>query len=375
MRIGIDARMYISGKTGIGTYIKNLTDNIFAVDQDNEYILFLLEPQYSIYIPPFENVKKKIIKSSWYSWKEQFVLPWQMLKEKVDLMHFPHFNTPVLYRDKNILTIHDITPKFFPGHKMNSLIRRAGFNLVFNQSLSKADKIITVSNHTKNDLIKYFKTPEEKIKVIYEGISKDFTNITEEEKKNSIIKNKYGIIKPYLLYVGVWRNHKNVVNLIKAFSILINKYKLDLQLVIGGEEDPYYPEVRRVWQKLGLEKRLVIPGLIAQKELPFFYNLASVFVFPSFYEGFGLVGLEAMSCGVPVASSKNGSLPEVLGNAANFFNPSDPEDMAEKIKSILENSELRNQLIERGFKQVQKYSWRKCAEKTLEIYQEIIIKY
>lgn len=371
MRIGIDARMYISGKTGIGTYIKNMTDNIFALDKENEYVLFLLEPQYSKYQPKSLNVKKVLVGSHWYSWKEQFVFPWQLYKERVDLMHFPHFNTPILYRDKNILTIHDVTPKFFPGHKMNSMARRAGFDAVFSQSLIKSDKIIAVSEKTKNDLIEYFSVDENKIKVIYEGISGDFRIIEKEELCHKSIRSKYGIAKPFLLYVGVWRNHKNVVNLIKAFDVLIHKYKLDLQLVIGGEEDPYYPEVRRTWRSLDLDEHIVTPGLIPQEELPYFYNESSVFVFPSFYEGFGLVGLEAMLCGAPVAASDRGSLPEVLGEGAIYFDPSNFDEMAEKIKMILDDKALKDRLVKNGFQQIKKYSWKKCAEETLSLYKEV----
>lgn len=371
MRIGIDGRMFISGKTGIGTYIKNLTDNIFDIDKNNEYIIFLLDPQYSNYEIKFPNVRKKLAASSWYSWKEQLTLPFDFWQENLDLMHFPHFNTPILYRSKNIATIHDIIPKFFPGHKMNSFIRRKCFDLTFSQTLKKADKIIAVSERTKSDLANYFSVNKDKINVIYEGVDSDFRVIRKEDLEKNDIRKKYNINKPYILYVGVWRNHKNVVKLLKAFDLLVNKYKFDLQLVIGGEEDPYYPEVRETWKELNLQNRVVAPGLIPQKELPYFYNLAECFVFPSLYEGFGLVGLEAMACGAPVASSNRGSLLEVLGSAANFFDPMSCEDMAEKIKEILENDVLKKNLIQRGFEQVKKYNWKKCAQETLKVYKEV----
>ena len=174
----------------------------------------------------------------------------------------------------------------------------------------------------------------------------------------------------------MWRNHKNLVGLIKAFSILKNKHKLNYQLVLGGKEDPYYPEVRKTWEKLRLEKDIIRTGFIDQKDLPLFYNAAELFVIPSFYEGFGLIGLESMACGTPVISSNITSLPEILGDAAIYFNPNNPEEMAEKMKLVLTDKKLYNEMREKGSKQIKKYSWEKMGEETMEIYGKILnIKY
>ena len=369
MKIGIDARMYGRQQTGIGTYIKCLTDYLFKIDDKNEYVLFLLEPEFSRFKPPTPRVKKQKVTSHWYSWREQLKFPLELSKVKVDLMHFPHFNSPIFYPQKSIVTIHDITPRFFPGHKMGSLIRRTGFRIVFNSTVKKARLIITPSQATKGDLIKYFKVPAKKIRVIYEGTEPDF-RVIKNHGKIEKLKEKYGLAKPFILYVGVWRNHKNIVGLIKAFDILLKKYKGDYQLVIAGKEDSYYPEIKKIHQQLGLKDRIIYPGFVPDKELPLIYNAASLFALPSFYEGFGLVALEAMACGTPVVSSKTASLPEVLGSAAIFFDPKNPEEMAEVLARVLKDNNLQKDLIIKGLERAEKYSWSQMAKETLKIYEE-----
>jgi glycosyltransferase involved in cell wall biosynthesis len=369
--IGIDARMYGYAQTGIGNYIRHLLEYIFKFDTENNYVVFLLPEEYDNFELPNKRIRKAKVSAKWYSWKEQLFLPFYLYKENLDLMHFTHFNSPILYFKKSIVTIHDITPYFFPGHKMKSLVRRIGFRTVFFSSVKKASKVIAVSKNTKNDIINHFRINENKINVVYEGVDEQFRVINKKEESGQIRK-KYNITKPFIFYTGVWRNHKNLVGLIKAFGILKNKHKLECQLVLGGKEDSYYPEARKTWEKLGLEKDVIRTGFINQKELPLFYNAAAIFVIPSFYEGFGLIGLEAMACGTPVVSSNTTSLPEILGQAAVYFNPENCEEMAEKIKLVLNDEKLYNELREKGFQQIEKYSWEKMGKETLEIYKKIL---
>ncbi len=369
--IGIDARMYGYAQTGIGNYIRHLLEYIFKQDKKNNYVIFLMPEEYDNFILPDERIRKVKVPAKWYSWKEQLLFPFQLYKEKLDLTHFTHFNSPILYFKKSIVTIHDITPFFFPGHKMKSLIRKIGFRTVFFSSVKKASKVIAVSQNTKNDIVKHFKIKENKIKVIYEGADEQF-KITPQPPLSGGLMKKYNIIKPFIFYTGVWRNHKNLVGLIKAFNIIKNKHKLDYQLVLGGKEDLYYPETRKTWEELGLENEIIRTGFIDQSELVLFYNAAAIFVIPSFYEGFGLIGLEAMACGTPVVSSNTTSLPEVLGGAAIYFDPKNPEEMAEKIKLVLTDKKLYNELVEKGFKQVKKYSWEKMGGETMEMYGRIL---
>ncbi|MEA1937158.1 MAG: glycosyltransferase family 1 protein [Patescibacteria group bacterium] len=406
--IAIDARMYGATQTGIGNYIYHLMKYLFEIDKKNNYLVFLLPEEYDKFELPNERVKKVKVTAKWYGWKEQIIFPLKILKHKINLIHFPHFNSPILYhwiapflKIKTITTIHDLTPYYFPGHKMNSWLRRKSFKLVFSTAVKKSSRVIAVSEYTKKDMIKIFLAGascivetdcdpslqyknQNKIQVIYEGVDEQFQIIKSYDKINAetqlavetrliaSLRKKYKITKPFIFYTGVWRNHKNLVGLIKAFDLIVNKYKINYQLVLGGKEDAYYPEVRQTWEKLNLGNQIIRMGFIDQKELPLLYNAADAFVIPSFREGFGLIGLEAMACGTPVVSSGRTSLPEILGEAAIYFNPDNYEEMAEKIAQVIQDENLKNNLIQKGLQQVEKYNWKKMAEETLEIYEEVM---
>ncbi len=371
MRIGIDARMYgPKATTGIGNYIKNLLDNIFLIDKNNEYVLFMKEPSFSQFNPPNQRVKKIKVDFPWYSFSEQIKFPKILLKYKLDLVHFPQFNIPIFYPKKFVVSIHDITPKFFPGPNVKkSLIRKFGYQVVFNSAIKKSAKIITVSNHTKSQLIQHFNAPRKKIEVTYLGFDKKF----QPARNDSIseLKNKYGITKPFIFYVGVWRDHKNLPNLISAFDILKNRYQLDIQLVLGGTPDNRYLEITEAIKKSQNNSDIIMPGFIEDENLPIFYSGAKIFVLPSFCEGFGLVAIESLACGTPVAASESTSIPEILSDSAIYFRPNDPKDIAEKINLILTDEKLYKTLKTNGLSQIQRYSWQDCAKKTLMIYQSV----
>jgi glycosyltransferase involved in cell wall biosynthesis len=371
MRIGIDARMYGKAQSGIGNYIKQLTANIFQLDQENDYFLFLLEPTFSQYQIPHDKIHKIKVTSPWYSYSEQTKFLGEINRFKLDLMHFTHFNAPIFYNKKRLTTIHDITPKFFPGHKQKLWWHKKAYDLTIKTSLKKSAKIITISNSTKEDLTKYFHVPAEKIAVVYLGIESAF-KIIENYAKIKELKNRYNLTKPFLFFISAWRNHKNFEGLIKAFEILKKQGDFDYQLVLGGQEDPYYPNIKETINKSFFKNDIISPGFIADEELPLFYNAAKIFVIPSYYEGFGLTGLEAMACSAPVVAAKNTSLPEILGPAALYFDPYNIEEMAQTIKKVLTSPELKNQMRQNGLAQIKKYSWQTCAQKTLEIYNHIL---
>lgn len=381
MKIGIDARMYGKEQTGIGLYIKNLIENIAKIDAKNQYVLFLRKEHFNSVDIPAKNFKKILADSKWYSFSEQTKFLFQLLKENLDVVHFPSFNAPVFYFKKRITTIHDLTPKYFPGHKMDSLLRKAAFSLVLKRSVFASEKIIAVSNYTKDEILKHYNVSPEKIEVIYQGIphrlrpaeafseggQKENAQISKEQ-----FLEKYKLSKPYIFYTGVWRYHKNIVGLIQAFDILKNKHKKDILLVLGGREDSFYPEVRCEWEKLDASRDIIRPGFIEDEEMGLFLENAQCFVLPSFIEGFGFGPLESLAFGTPTAVSDIPATREALGEAGLYFDPKNPEDMAEKINLVLEDEKLREELVLRGKEMIKKYDWLTCAGKTLDIYRSMI---
>lgn len=371
MVIGIDARMYGYAQTGIGNYIRELIENILASDSVNEYIIFLREPEFSSFIVNHPRVRKIKVRSKWYTLSEQIIFPLHLRRFKIDLMHFPHFNAPILYRRKYILTIHDLTQKYFPISGIFSALRQKTYEIVMKHNLLKASSVICVSNYTKGDLIDNFPSfNSNKIKVIYEGLNQKFCHLASTATF-SALSQKHKIQKPYLLYVGVLREHKNIIGLIKAFYLILKKYNPNLQLVITGNPDPHYPAIHKTINNLRLKNKIIQTGFIQDPiALSSLYQSAELLVLPSFREGFGFTPLEAMVCGIPVAVSNTTSLPEICGNAALYFNPYDIKDIAEKIYQLLSDQNLKQNLIQAGFEMVKHFSWKNCAAETLKIYQQ-----
>ena len=385
-RIGIDARMYGPKQTGIGTYIQYLIGNLAKIDKDNQFFLFLLPKTFSEMRNVPNNFHKVKVRSHWYSFSEQIVFLKDILRYKLDLMHFTHFNLPIFYPRKFVVTIHDITPRFFPGHKMGkSWHRRRAYNLIMKYGTKRARAIITPSLKTKKDLVNFYKIEEDKIRVIYEGIKnknplderKEFLANYSQRKEIALkkLKLKFNIKnleKPFIFYVGVWRDHKNLVNLIRALNILVNKYHFKGQLVLGGREDKHYPEAKREWEKLGLENKIIRPGFLTGEKLTLFYQAADIFVLPSFYEGFGLVTLEALNNGTAVVCSAIEPLKEILQDAALYFNPHDPVDMAQVIWSLLESKQKQKELLSKAQPLLEKYSWERMVKETHKVYLEAL---
>jgi len=254
---------------------------------------------------------------------------------------------------------------------MKSKFRKWGYDKVFRSTVSKASKIIAVSNNTKNEIVKTFCVPENKIKVIYEGVDERL-KIIENDAIIKEVKQHYGITKPFIFYVGVWRNHKNLEGLISAFEKLKIDHKIPHQLVLGGQEDPHYPNIRETINKSSVKTDIITPGFISDEDLPKLYNACEVFVVPSFIEGFGLIGIEAQKCGAPVISTNTSSMPEVLQDAAIYFNPYNIDEMATRISQVLHNQDLRKNLREKGRENVNRFSWHACAKQTIKLYADAL---
>jgi glycosyltransferase involved in cell wall biosynthesis len=357
--------------TGIGRYVTELVNRFIALNQalktPHDFVLFLNKPQFAEFALTDPHVKKVLVSAPHYSFSEQFSFFWKLHKERLDIVHFPHFNVPVLYRRPFVVTVHDLTLSFFPGKKMTKWYHRLGYEFIIKHAILKAKKIIAVSENTKKDILKNFDVPDHKIKVIYNGISENFHMLKNPSVCDATLY-KYEIKKQFLLYTGVWRDHKNLPNLLRAFSILRNEKNLDFQLVIPGKPDPVYDEVIKIVKELNLQDDVVFTGMVPEIELNHLYNAAFIYVFPSLYEGFGLPPLESMKCGTPVAASNLASIPEVCGDEnAMYFDPCDPKDMAEKIELLASDTILQADLIEKGMQHTTKFSWEKSAKTTFEI--------
>jgi glycosyltransferase involved in cell wall biosynthesis len=368
MRIGIDARFFGPTAKGLGRYVEKLVENLETIDQGskNEYIIFLRKENWDAYHPKNLNFKKVLANYPWYSLTEQIMMPIVIWQNKIDLMHFPHFNIPIFCPTKFIVTIHDLIALEFSRNKKTTTLAPLLYKikcfcllLILKIGLWRAKKIITVSKCIKNKIVNYFKISPEKIIVVYEGC--DFG--PKDYLKKDLL-SKLGIVKPYLLYVGNAYPHKNLENLIEV----VGKLNLDCQLVLVGRKDFFYNRLEKEIANRDIAKKIIFAGQVSDEELTILYQNARVYVFPSLSEGFGLPGLEAMSCGLPVVASNSSCLPEIYGSAAVYFNPKNILDMKEKIEEVFTQEEIRQKLIKLGYEQVKKYSWKKCAEATLNVY-------
>ncbi len=370
MKIIIDARMYGLENAGIGRYLINLIDEIEKADSKNTYLLLLRKKYFDSLNFGNKNFQKVLADYQHYSLKEQVLLPLQLIKLKGDLVHFPHFNVPLFWFGKYVVTIHDLikhesrgvaTTTRFP---MVYWLKFIVYRLVTWITIKKAFKIITPSYFWKKELVKRYGLAENKISVTYEGVADGLLSQKANINPQKILA-KYNIQKPFVIYTGSLYPHKNVERLVKAMA-LINQ---DLKLVIVCARNIFYQRFLQKIKELKAEKFVNLVGFVPDEELATIYKQAQALVFPSFWEGFGLPGLEAMGSGLPVIAAKASCLPEIYGQAALYFNPLDERELAEKIQRIRTDKKLREDLIQKGFDQVKKYSWGKMAKETLEIYE------
>jgi len=351
-------------QTGVGRYTRNIVLNLQKIDQKNHYVLFVRAEDFENLKSQIKNSKWKIIKTDikWHSLSEQLKFPQVIKKEKLDLMHFPYFSVPIFYNKPHVVTIHDLIINHFSTGKASTLIypaylvKRAAYKFIIERAAKKAQKIITPSNATKQEIIDHLKIAENKIDVIYEA--------AEISNQKSVVGNqKYG---KYFLYVGNAYPHKNLDRLVQAFKNLAGGSAGNLKLILVGEKDYFY-------QRLEAENQsdnIIFYGKVSDKELAGLYANAIALVAPSLMEGFGLPVLEAMSLNCLVVASDIPAFKEIAGENAIYFNPQDENDIYLKLKDVLENVEKYKQAkIEAAFKRSQQFSWKKAAAQTLNIYE------
>lgn len=376
MRIGIDARFYGPEGTGIGRYVEKLLENLEILDQKNDYFVFLRKANFFLYNPKNPLFQKIKADARWYSVKEQIIMPAALSGKKLDLVHFPHFNIPLLYSGKFVVTIHDLTISDFSSKDSSTskaplrLTKQAMYNLTIRAAVKRAEKIFTPSNFVKKEIVKKLNIKSEKIIVTYESAEDFSLGKKFSEGKIKEVFAKYSIREPFIVYVGTAYPHKNIGRLLEGFQ----KTQSEIKLVFVSEFNPFTEKVRNKVREMGLAERFVATGSIPDKDLGVLLQKAICLVQPSLSEGFGLPGLEAMESLCPVVCSEKSSLPEIYGESALYFNPMDIEDIAEKIDKIYSSKELRNKLKSLGKEQAKKYSWKVMAQKTLQTYEEVYEK-
>lgn len=375
---------------GIGRYIELLTQELFELDHENEYVVFLREPAFSVYRKTrLKNVRAVLAPERWYSVSEQVTWPLRIARERLGLLFVPQFNVPLLVPCPFVVTVHDVTQLHDPGAlQRRSRLHRAAFKLIYRQAVERARAVIAVSHYTASEVMQHFSPDPDRLNVIYEGpglLPQDMehgtwnTNSTTQDS-GSLIQDPR--LRPasdgqagsmihgrYLLAVGVWRPHKNFVGLLEAFKKLRERHETfsDINLVLVGEEDPRYPEVRAAMTRLSLLDSVFATGVVSDVVLDRYYRRARGVVVPSFFEGFGFVGLEALKRNVPVAASNAAALPEILGDAALYFDPADTDDLAQVLARLLGDEAERRRILNAAPKILARYSWKVAATQTLSV--------
>lgn len=371
MRICIDGRLI--NESGIGRYIRNLLANLSKIDKKNEYFILLKKKDLEKYNWG-ENFKNIEADFGWYSATEQIKLPQILKKLNLDLTHFPHFNVPVFYKGKFIVTIHDLIHQHFAMKRATTLdpvtyrIKQFGYRKVFNYAVKKSQRIIVPSDFVKTQLKSEWEINGGKVLVTHEGVDEKIIAIKNKQKKNLQLKilEKIGVKKPYIFYVGNAHPHKNVEGLIKSFRI-VKQTRKDLHLVLAGGDHYFWKKIKAEFN----DPDILYPGYVTDDSLVTLFSNAEAFIMPSFEEGFGIPVLESFALNCPVICSDVGALKEVGGDSALYFNPKSPEDIAEKITKLLNNEDFKKKLIQKGEKRFKDFSWKKLAQETLDIYQSI----
>lgn len=401
MRIGVDIRVLVKeARSGVEEYTASLLKEMIRSNKDDEFVLFFnaffkARADFDWMNKPNVSLKEFHLPNQIFNYISHFGFPKiDKMIGGVDVFFSPHFLFAALSKDcKRVVTFHDLSflryPEFFPLHK-----RYWHFLMNVKKQAEQADKIIAISQSTKNDLVELYGIDENKIKVIYSGINSEFRPIengmragqesllkTQTQAQPFLkaipdrragylkdIKSKYKLPDNFILYLGTIEPRKNIGAIIEAFEI-IKENKLspydDLKLVIAGGFGWLYKDILKLAKNSPFAGDVIFTGVVESADRVGIYNLAKLFVFPSFFEGFGFPPLEAMACGVPVITSNCSSLPETAGEGALMIDPYRPEEIAIAAREIFNDDRLRQMLIQKGFEQVKKFSWEKCAKETL----------
>ena len=367
MRIAIDTRKLHD--FGIGTYVRNLVHGLARRQDDAEYVLLVKKADidYARALGPrFEALQ---VEAGNYSISEQWAVPRALTGARVQLFHARHYVVSPMTRVPFVVTIHDCIHLRFPEYLPN---RAASYyaRVMMRSSARRSKRILTVSEASKQDILHYLRVPPGKIEVVYNALDERLAERPTPQEMDRV-RDRYQLTAPFILYAGNIKPHKNVDRLIEAYSILRRRGLEHVKLLLIGDQISKYPNLRRLVHRFQLHQHVRFLGYVPDKTLAALYRLASLFVFPSLYEGFGLPPLEAMAAGTPVITSNVSSLPEVVGEAAVLIDPMDAGAIADAMVDVLGNEPRRLALIEAGFARVQRFSWDRSVARIHELYGEL----
>jgi glycosyltransferase involved in cell wall biosynthesis len=367
MRVAIDARKIHD--FGIGTYIRNLLRQLARIDHDTEYVLLCGEADLGVAAQLGPNFRSVLEPSPNYSIREQIHIPWVLRRERPDLYHAPHYVLPAAVGCNSVVTIHDCIHLMFPQYLPNRMAYAYARAQMW-AAAHRSDCILTVSDASKRDILQLFNVPPEKIVVVYNAIDAHFS-LTPPADAVARVRERYQLDHRFVLYVGNIKPHKNLVRLIDAFDELRTGELEHLKLLIIGDEISKLPALRRAVHRHKLHKHVRFLGYVPDDQLAVLYRLASVFVFPSLYEGFGLPPLEAMASGTPVVTSNVSSLPEVVGDAAVLVDPYDVGSIVDGLRLVLTDPARAEQMRRKGLDRAREFSWERSVARTLDVYRRI----
>jgi len=365
VKIAIDARKLHD--FGIGTYIRNLLRHLARIDRENEYVLLCHEPDMGVADSLGENFRTLLEPAANYSLSEQIHIPLVLMREKPAVFHAPHYVLPVAVRSRSVVTIHDCIHLMFPQYLPNRAAYAYARGAMWSAA-KRSDRILTVSEASKRDILHFFNVPPDKIAVVYNGIDERFS-IEPSPEDMARVRERFQLDHGFVLYAGTIKPHKNLVRLIEAFAALRKGEFRDLKLLIIGDEISKLPALRRAVHSHKLHKHVRFLGFLPDETLAALYRLAAVFVFPSLYEGFGLPPLEAMASGTPVVTSNVSSLPEVAGDAAILVDPYDVGSIVEGVRRVLTDPVLADDLRTKGLARARDFSWQRSVARTYDIYR------
>jgi len=380
MRIGIEGqRLFREKKHGMDMVALELIRNLQKIDHENEYVVFVKPDTDNEVIEESANVKIHPIDGGPYPYWEQVLLPKAAAEEGCDLLHCTSNTAPTRSKVPIMITLHDIIylesiSVLKKGgtwyQKLGNLYRRWNVPRV----VKKSKRIITVSEFEKERIRSFFGFPDsdERLKAVYNGVSQHFKPVREKEKLSEV-REKYSLPDSFLFFLGNTDPKKNTERVLNAYAGYVKESESPLPLVLLDYEERMLDQVLKNQNIENIREYIILPGYVVNKDLPSIYSMSKVFLYPSLRESFGIPMLEAMSCGTPVITSNTSSMPEVSGGAAKIVDPTDRDAIKEAIKELVADEQQRNDLVEKGFKQAARFTWKAMAESVLSIYKEVVM--